>query len=83
MEREIEFAGIYFISVNRRKMMRKTKMVAFFFLRFYVFIHERHREREKQRHRQEEKQAPCGEPDVGLDPRSLGHTLGQRQAPNS
>ena len=27
-------------------------------------------ERERQRHRQREKQAPCGEPDVGLDPRS-------------
>ena len=33
---------------------------------FYLFIHERHRER--QRHRQREKQAPCREPDVGLDP---------------
>ena len=30
-----------------------------------------HREkREKQRHRQREKQAPCKEPDVGLDPGS-------------
>ena len=27
------------------------------------------RERERQRHRQREKQAPCREPDVGLDPR--------------
>ena len=25
-------------------------------------------QRERQRHRQGEKQAPCGEPDVGLDP---------------
>ena len=25
-------------------------------------------ERERQRHRQREKQAPCGDPDVGLDP---------------
>ena len=30
------------------------------------------RVRERQRHRQREKQAPCGEPDVGLDPRTLG-----------
>ena len=29
---------------------------------------ERERERERQRHRQREKQAPCREPDVGLDP---------------
>ena len=35
----------------------------YFFLRFYLFIHERHRERQK--HRQKEKQAPYGEPDAG------------------
>ena len=34
-----------------------------------LFTHERHRER--QRHTQKEKQAPRGEPDVGLDPRTL------------
>ena len=28
--------------------------------------------REKQRHRQREKQAPCRDPDAGLDPRTLG-----------
>ena len=38
----------------------------FFFLRFCLFIHERHRERQRQ-----EKQAPCKEPDMGLDPRTL------------
>ena len=40
----------------------------FFFLRFYLFM----RGRERQRHRRREKQAPCGEPNVGLDPRTLG-----------
>ena len=48
-----------------------------------LFIRERHteRERERQRHRQREKQAPCREPDVGLDPGTPGsqpeprHTL--------
>ena len=29
-------------------------------------------DRERQRHRQREKQAPCREPDVGLDPGTLG-----------
>ena len=29
-------------------------------------------EKEKQRYRQREKQAPCREPDVGLDPRTPG-----------
>ena len=33
---------------------------------------ERERERERQRNRQREKQAPCMEPDVGLDPQSPG-----------
>ena len=44
----------------------------------YLFIHERHRERERerQRHRQREKQAPCREPDVGLDPGNLGSRPG-------
>ena len=44
----------------------------FFFLflkRFYLLIHETQRER--QRHRQREKQAPCMEPDVWFDPRTL------------
>ena len=52
-----------------------------FFLRFYLFIHERHRERESQRHRQREKQAPCREPDdVGLDPVSPGSGPGLKVA---
>ena len=38
----------------------------------YLFIHERHTQRERQRHRQREKQGPCREPDVGLDPGTLG-----------
>ena len=42
----------------------------------YLFIHERHRE--KQRHRLREKQAPCGEPDVGLE----DHALNLRQMLN-
>ena len=29
-------------------------------------------EREAERHRQREKQAPCGNPDVGLNPRIPG-----------
>ena len=29
-------------------------------------------QRERQRHRQREKQAPCKEPDMGLDPGSSG-----------
>ena len=40
----------------------------------YLFMRdtERERERERQRHRQREKQAPCRDPDVGLDPWTPG-----------
>ena len=36
--------------------------IFFFFLRFYLFIHERHKARVRERERQREKQAPCREP---------------------
>ena len=36
----------------------------------------RDRERERQRHMPREKQAPCREPDVGLDPGSPGSRTG-------
>ena len=39
---------------------------------------EAERGRERQRHRRREKQAPCREPDVGLDPRSLGSRPGPK-----
>ena len=38
----------------------------------FIYLFMRDTEREKQRHRQREKQAPCREPDVGLDPRTPG-----------
>ena len=47
--------------------------IKYIFKRFYVFIHERHRQR--QRYRQREKQAPFGEPDMLLDSRTLGSRL--------
>ena len=39
-------------------------------------------EKERQRHRQREKQAPCREPDAGLDPRSPGSRTGLKVALN-
>ena len=39
---------------------------------------ERERERERQRHRQREKQAPCREPEVGLDPETPGSRPGPK-----
>ena len=52
-----------------------------FFKRFYLFIHERQRERKTEREReaeQREKQAPCREPNVGLDPRTPGSRPGPK-----
>ena len=46
-------------------------VVSFFFLRFYLFIHVKQRDWQKEGQR-EEKQAPCKEPDVGPNPRNLG-----------
>ena len=48
------------------------------FKKIFLFIHERHRESERQRHRQREKQAPCRQPDVGLDSRSPGSHPGPK-----
>ena len=41
----------------------------FFFLRFYLLIHERYTERGRDTRK---KQAPCGEPNAELDPRTSG-----------
>ena len=53
-----------------------------YFLRFYLFTHERYTQRERQRHRQKEKQAPCREPNSGLNPMSPGSRPGLKVAPN-
>ena len=45
----------------------------FFFLKIlFIYLFMRDTERERQRHRQREKQAPCREPDAGLDPGTPG-----------
>ena len=49
-----------------------------FFKRFYLFIHDTEREGERQTHRQREKQAPCREPNAGLDPRFPGSRPGPK-----
>ena len=43
---------------------------------------QRERERKGQRHRQREKQAPCREPDAGLDPGSPGSHPGPKAVLN-
>ena len=49
---------------------RNLKAIEFFFVRcIYLFMKT---QRETQKHRQREKQSPCGEPDVELNPSTLG-----------
>ena len=50
------------------------RILSFFFLRFYLLIHERHRQREKQ--------TPSRELDVGLDPGTPGSRPGLKAALN-
>ena len=42
------------------------------FLKYFIYLFMRDTEGERQRLRQKEKQASCGEPHVGLDPRTPG-----------
>ena len=49
---------------------RKSEL-SFFKDFIYLFMRDTHRERSRD-NRQREKQAPCGEPKVGLDPRTPG-----------
>ena len=51
------------------------------FVYLFMRIHREERER-RQRHSQREKQAPCREPDVGLNPGSLGSGPGLKAALN-
>ena len=50
-------------------------MKVFFFLRFYLFIHERHRERKAETQAEGGEPGSIQEPDAGLDPRSPGSHL--------
>ena len=46
--------------------------ISFFFFLEILFIYSQETQRERQRSRRREKQAPCGEPNVGLHPRTPG-----------
>ena len=51
-------------------MNHLSEFVSYIFLKDFIYLFMR--DTQKQRHRQREKQAPCGGPDAGLDPGSLG-----------
>ena len=63
-------------NVDLRPTLKKKKE------RGIIYLFMRDTEREGQRHRQREKQAPCGEPDAGLDPWSPGSGPGLKAALN-
>ena len=56
-------------------------MASLIFLKV-LFIYSQETQRERQRHGQREKQAPCRESDVGLDPGSPGSGPGLKVALN-
>ena len=60
--------------------LRKKYLTSILFFKKKDFIYLL--ETEKQRHRQREKQVPCREPDVGLDPRSPGSGPGLTEVLN-
>ena len=76
------FGFFCFFSCNTSLISLKSllliEFVTFLHQHFIIFkdvIYLWETRRERQRHRQREKQAPCGEPDEGLDPRTLGSWL--------
>ena len=58
-----------------RRALITDKTWAFFLKIIYLFM----KDTERQRHRQREKQSPCREPNVGLEPRPRDHALNPRQ----
>ena len=72
------------LNLSESRFPHLKSRVIFFKDFIYLFMRHTHtntvreRERERQRHRQREKQAPCREPDVGLDPRTSGSHSGPK-----
>ena len=60
------FSFLVFDVRSRYFLVSSSHLFFFFFFKIFLFIHKRHRER--QRHRQSEKQVPCREPKVELNP---------------
>ena len=52
--------------------MFKYIYIHFIFFKDFIYLSTRDTERERQRHRQRDEQAPCRDPDVGLNLRTPG-----------
>ena len=72
------FLGCFPISVQISQPFFIFFIFFYFFKILFIYSWETQRERERQRHRQREKQAPCREPDMGLDPGTLGSCPGPK-----
>ena len=59
---------LWFHSIHTSHPMLFWPFSTFYFFKDFIYLFVRDTERERQRHRQRERQAPCREPDVGLDP---------------
>ena len=57
--------------------------LAYLFIYFKYVIYSLMTDTQRERHRQRKTQAPCREPDAGLDPRSPGSGPGLKAALNS
>ena len=66
----------YIKCTSYSKQYQKVHRKLFLFLKDFIYLWDT--EREAQRHRQREKQAPCRDPDVGLNPGSQDQALGWR-----
>ena len=55
-----------------------SMLLIFSFLKDFIYLFMRDTEKERLRHRQREKQAPCREPDVGLNPGTPGSCPGPK-----
>ena len=65
------FSILQWLTITTKKNLHFNIQNLFFFFKI-LFIYSWETQRERQRHRQREKQAPWGDPDVGLNPRIPG-----------
>ena len=70
---QLPFVGLFLIPLHKtRTNGGNATKEAGFFKKDFIYLFMRDTETARQRHRQREKQAPCREPNVGLDPGTPG-----------
>ena len=79
----LKWNGLNFLGCHIFNIVRICLVIQIFFKKDFIYLFMRDTPREEQRLRQREKQAPCREPDVGLNPRSPGSCPGLKAAVNA